>query len=246
MLDGHRANVGRVLVDATWHHFFNVNLRGEINNTDPVQAAGFYGSASGLVALERIKNYYRNIGVWLARKSTQRCIALSSIWWVRWHHRVNMDLKYLSTPLEKIPAWEIIRIGRIAKDVFGKFASQCQRLNNILIFVDAEMQREILWPIVPPGPLMPQVDAEKDRKRQSDPISEFAAHASLDGILGAMVYSVAQTFPDEKSFDELERFEDPSKLFEAAVKYGFKAGANATDEVMENASDVLGAVRKQR
>ena len=33
--DGHRANVGRVLVDATWHHFFNVNLIGDASGHFP-------------------------------------------------------------------------------------------------------------------------------------------------------------------------------------------------------------------
>src|SRR5258708_33314909 len=27
--DGHRANVGRIAVDSTWHHFFDINLIGD-------------------------------------------------------------------------------------------------------------------------------------------------------------------------------------------------------------------------
>jgi len=239
VLDGHRADVGRVLVDATWHHFFNINLRGEIGNPDPVQASGFYGSAAGLDALERIKTYYRNIGVWLARKSTHRCIALRSIWWARWHHRIDMDLKFRGTPLARIPHWELIRIGRIAKDVFGKFASQCQRLQIVLGFVHLELQREILWPIIPPGPLLPELDVEKLRERRADPVSQFTANASLDAVLGAMIYSVSEKFPDEKSFDEIERMYDPTELFTEAAKHGFAAGARATKDVMGNAADVL-------
>ena len=245
-LDGHVADVGRVLVDATWHHFFNINLRGEIGNPDPVQASGFYGSAAGMTALERIKNYYRNIGVWLAREKTHRCIALRAFWWVRWHHRIDMDLKQLDRAFEKIDAIEFIRIGRIAKDVFGKFASQCQRLMWTLIFVAPELQREIIWPIVPPGPLMPRVDAAALKARRVDPVSETMAHAALDGVLGAMLYKVAKTFPDEKSFDEIERVEDPSEMFGDAVKLGLAAGARASHEAMDNASSVMEMMAKLR
>ncbi len=66
--DGHLAKVGRVVVDSTWHHFFDINLIG-----DPVapfpKTEGFLASASGQAALADIKSYYRNIGTWIARPS---------------------------------------------------------------------------------------------------------------------------------------------------------------------------------
>jgi hypothetical protein len=50
----------RVVVDSTWHHFFDINLIG-----DPLALApknqGFKASGNGPVALDKIKRYYRNI-----------------------------------------------------------------------------------------------------------------------------------------------------------------------------------------
>jgi hypothetical protein len=50
--DGHRADVGRVATDSTWHHWMNINL------TD-LEAAGGDN-------WEKIKRYYLNLAVWLA------------------------------------------------------------------------------------------------------------------------------------------------------------------------------------
>lgn len=50
--DGHRANVGRVAVDSTWHHWMNINIT-------EIEIAGGNN-------WEKIKRYYLNLAVWLA------------------------------------------------------------------------------------------------------------------------------------------------------------------------------------
>ena len=50
--DGHRAAVGRVATDSTWHHWMNINIT-------QLEAAGGAN-------WEKIKRYYLNLGVWLA------------------------------------------------------------------------------------------------------------------------------------------------------------------------------------
>jgi hypothetical protein len=72
--DGKRAGVGRVVVDSTWHHFFDINLIGDnaANRpgfTDPrktLWSKGFTNSADGLRILGQIDQYYRNIVHWLS------------------------------------------------------------------------------------------------------------------------------------------------------------------------------------
>ena len=51
--DGERANVGRVVVDSTWHHWFDMNLVG-------------LEAAPGQLAYQKILGYYRNVAIWLA------------------------------------------------------------------------------------------------------------------------------------------------------------------------------------
>jgi hypothetical protein len=75
--DGHRVGKGRVVVDATWHHFFDINLSGDRyleNDNLPVsqqqKLSGFYvlDSTNTRVpndAYRMIQWYYRNIVYWL-------------------------------------------------------------------------------------------------------------------------------------------------------------------------------------
>ncbi len=86
--NGHLSNAGRVVVDSTWHHWFDVNLTGRpvgnlnappFNDTNP-KAEGFEYNAQGKQALSRIQNYFRNVALWLASKQDQRCMFLRAIW----------------------------------------------------------------------------------------------------------------------------------------------------------------------
>ena len=52
--DGESAGVGRVVVDSTWHHWFDLNIQGlEASNPD---------------AWGKVSRYFENIAVWLARR----------------------------------------------------------------------------------------------------------------------------------------------------------------------------------
>jgi hypothetical protein len=72
--DGKRAGVGRVVVDSTWHHFFDINLIGDNaanrpSFTDPRKALwsqGFNYSPAGQQVLSQINQYFRNIVHWLS------------------------------------------------------------------------------------------------------------------------------------------------------------------------------------
>ena len=83
--DGHRAgDYGRVVVDATWHHFININLIGDrgVGIPDPAvpKTMGFLHTLAGQGHLDRIKQYYRNIADWMTPKARRRCLFLRHIW----------------------------------------------------------------------------------------------------------------------------------------------------------------------
>jgi hypothetical protein len=87
--DGHSAGVGRVVTDATWHHYVNINLIGEewLPPSDP-KSLGFLASASGLAHLENIKHYYKNTALWLARPALQNCFRKRLLWKLLRYDRV--------------------------------------------------------------------------------------------------------------------------------------------------------------
>lgn len=86
--DGHRVGKGRVVVDSTWHHFFDINLTGDRFLEDDALPAihdqkqhGFYvldgvGNRVPTAEYQMIMWYYRNIVYWLipAHRS-------ADIWW---------------------------------------------------------------------------------------------------------------------------------------------------------------------
>ncbi len=57
--DGDRSEVGRVVVDSTWHHWLDLNIAG-------------LESESPNTEYQKIIRYYRNCAVWLARKWQRR------------------------------------------------------------------------------------------------------------------------------------------------------------------------------
>ena len=63
--DGLRVGVGRVVVDSTWHHFFDINLIGDPAAPAP-KNLGFNATAAGQATLAKIDNYFVNIAAWLS------------------------------------------------------------------------------------------------------------------------------------------------------------------------------------
>jgi hypothetical protein len=84
--DGHRVGKGRVVVDSTWHHFFNINLTGDLYLEGLLppgdqRLRGFYvsdghGNFVPSDQYKMIQWYYRNIVYWLIPANRY-----ATIWW---------------------------------------------------------------------------------------------------------------------------------------------------------------------
>ena len=152
--NGHAANVGRVVVDSTWHHWFDVNLTGRpvVNlDSEPHDATnpktlGFFASAAGTTAFARIQNYFRNVAMWLAGKAKQRCMFLRATWGCILRYPL---IERLRTDLA---IWEL---GESARDVIGRRAGQCTLRWWIIDIFPLEL-REIFEerPIPDPDPCL--------------------------------------------------------------------------------------------
>lgn len=214
--DGHGVNVGRVVVDSTWHHFFDINLVGELGTLDPVKSVGFDFSSTGHAAYEDIQSYYRNIAVWIASKPAQGQMWWRALWWTRWHHRLVMDLRppYLTGEVA-LDLSELVRVGSEARDALGRVASQCTVyrwiIDEILVRRFPKIWDE-LGPIVDPWqPSPPLPDPAPDRRDAlNEPLPNlgYALHAEVlvDAVMGAAVYAVATRFPtaDEEALKRAE------------------------------------------
>ncbi len=94
--NGHDADVGRVVTDATWHHFVNLNIKPGIANI-------------GGQDLVDIKQYYVNLAVWLMPKNVRRCSRFSWILSAAASTDLFEDLP--DTPLNKLDLKSLEQIG---------------------------------------------------------------------------------------------------------------------------------------
>jgi hypothetical protein len=79
--DGHRAGVGRVVTDATWHHFIDINIDG--TGSDPDDGIRRFGlmmrpedgnsdPTEDSPALIRLRQHWRNLAEWLMPSQGRR------------------------------------------------------------------------------------------------------------------------------------------------------------------------------
>jgi hypothetical protein len=143
--DGHCVKVGRVVVDSTWHHWFDVNLTGRmqlfddtpgnIETGDNRKLNGFLDTPAGVAALDRIRNYFRNVALWLAPPKLQRCMACHALWGGIHRFPLKADLRH------DMP---VAQIGQHAIDVLTKFAGKCQVQGWWKVFIAPERLHTLL------------------------------------------------------------------------------------------------------
>ncbi|HWM88615.1 MAG TPA: hypothetical protein VNO33_22350 [Kofleriaceae bacterium] len=126
--DGHLASVGRIAVDSTWHHWFNVNL------------VGFPADSS---ELEKIRNYFWNVAHWLAPASSQQAMFENAVY----------GLPHIG-PLREVfrPDTPIAELGAIGLDALGRRASGCAIRSWIVERLPIELQPWFRFPVDPDPP----------------------------------------------------------------------------------------------
>jgi hypothetical protein len=201
--DGQRVGVGRVVVDSTWHHFFDINLIG-----DPIAPApktlGFKASASGQAALADIENYYRNIAFWIARPR--------ALWQlfpaIAWAALKSQPLNMIVSSKHKYNYADTLHLGALALQNLYRFLPPC---TMILILWQYLVEGPV--PVVPPDPWA------GPPPEPGDPVFVDPA-AMLEATLGASVIAL------EAERAEIEKMpvEKAVETIKAAVNRGVAHG----------------------
>ena len=225
--DGHRAGVGRVVCDSTWHHFVNVNLIGVLEggffdefDTSPGEHAskhnGFLSSAAGGAVLDRIRNYFTNIGVWTAPPARHACFHQGYWWDLVFNDRImEAALTDPQTALERIPVGTLWSIGVHARDVFARRASQCQSRQWLIDWLIPVMPELRPW-IDPWDPAFDPVKAPRTLPMLDPmPLADVALGAALVALRQAMPY------PPEKLTEEHDKL--AGEVIGKAVRLGLKS-----------------------
>jgi hypothetical protein len=250
--DGHRAGRGRVVCDATWHHFINVNLIGVVESgifdqfgdpnriEDTTKHDGFLSTPQGLAALDKIKNYFTNIGVWIAPPERIACFGRRFWWDIIYKERImEAALVDPAVRFERIPIDVHLAVGKHARDVLGRFASQCQTTLWLHEFI------EFIWPELMPW-INPWEAKIKIDKEQIPPLPIFDPQPILDVTLGGAIIAMRQAFPfaPEKfddGFDEkaLAAAQEGAKMAMTLALQNTRAVMKDVSQLMRSADDRL-------
>ncbi|MGH1364654.1 MAG: hypothetical protein ACRBF0_13920 [Calditrichia bacterium] len=129
--NGHSADVGRIVADSTWHHWFDINLD------------GFAATPVGMTHLSTIEQYFMNVAAWLAPKSKQSSMRNGIVVFASWRDPLVMLDPKILTP------WFF---GGLAKDAIGQFAPQCLIRQWILDILPPKMFADFKLIHPDPGP----------------------------------------------------------------------------------------------
>jgi len=93
--NGQAAGVGRVVTDATWHHYVNVNLDGML-------VGGFPNGN-----LQRIQRYWSNMANWLMPETARKCLRPWLVLEVLREHPLAEEIRI---PIDRDPSLDELRV----------------------------------------------------------------------------------------------------------------------------------------
>ncbi len=182
--DGDRAGVGRVVTDATWHHFVNMNVWGfpgfPASREDPDSVYG------------RVTDYWRNIAKWLSPPGKRSRIRRAGWWYASWNDLLVEsvgDGRMIS--VEKAPIKLIHELGTLSRTVIARLFGPCDELVWTLPLPEKFVPPELVNPFDPwPPPIGPRPGP------RPDPLPWFDAEPLLDIAMGGAMAALRETFPD--------------------------------------------------
>lgn len=208
--NGHRADVGRIAADATWHHWFDLNLLGG--------NMGFDDTTSGLQALEQFESYFLNLAVWLAPPDRQRAMRNALLWGGFWRGPLVMfDVEQARN----------YSFGGRARDALGQFAPQCQIDRWWLDLVPIDLEELLNELRVLPDPIP---EPEPGPGPIPLPIEEF--------MIGATVRTLLEEFDDAEDIVEYPGDEILEEAFEQGMTTGIEELVEYHEIAMEQVDQI--------
>lgn len=170
---------GRVVVDSTWHHWFNINLRGlRIENGDEYKD---------------ILAYFRNVAVWLAPKERQARMRKSGQLIIM----VLPEMIEITATLKTLRPEIFYPLGIEARDALGRIAPRCQ---------SAAWWWDIIVATKVSPSILKAIEAF-DEEEHVDLLQSAAVDLVTTTLFGAVVNAVAVRI-NEVGLDALEKIQD--------------------------------------
>ena len=228
--DGDAAQVGRIVCDATWHHFVNINLNGSGAGLDPMNGlprTGLYAFGSPTPEYLKIQRYYLNTARWLAPRGRRLCWPFLQVALVRF----DFEMAELRLPEpHPCPWYPLIRIGLIAEEVITRHwgpGALAEIVDEMLSSTDVTLTLARLLK-------GQQYEQSDDQEQRAEP-SLLPLHDMRRVILGSVVNLLAHKLPadEEKLAGLLEKAHD--KLARDLISEGIGGAEQAINEYLQRA-----------
>jgi len=230
-----------VLVDATWHHFININLVGQKDNppTSPEKALGFL-SPGGADHLEAIEEYFRNIAMWIAPASRRACMRWVAIWYLLWdQHLIEAVTPGTHLRLGEATVLDFMWVGKHARDAIGRYAGQCQTIYWVLPLLEGLIPPGVLERLRPiPVPDLPDPPP--------DPIPWLDEEPLLDLALGGAVIALRDAYPNPNDVNVEEAQDRADGLMRRGAATALQAGRESIAIAQRNLTSIVDAVGNLR
>ncbi|MEU5894547.1 hypothetical protein ABZ835_48490 [Streptomyces sp. NPDC047461] len=237
--DGEEAGVGRVVTDATWHHFININLVGQQSGqvNDPDKRFGFL-TPGGQHHLRAIEEYFRNIAMWIAPAGLRRCMFRNSLWYATWGEHLVEAVAPIE-PLDRVTSVDFLNIGRHAFDSIGRFAGQCQTLHWSLDVLKDILSKKFYQRVLPvPIPELPD-------RVPGPPLPWLRDDLLVELALGGAVMALRDAYPDLNAIDPDEAAENAPGLVRRGAALALRSARDSlvtAQRDLQELSTALGGV----
>jgi hypothetical protein len=184
--------VGRVVCDATWHHFVNVNLNGVGAGADSLgnPRLGLYVGGVPTPEYQKIQRYYLNTVRWLAPRNRRTCWPFIQAAVTRF----DFEIAELQLPLPHPCPWDpLLRIGTVAEEVLTRHWGPGAANDLLNAMVDASRA-----PAALAAALAAPAIGGGDKERQPPSQATLLPVADLRRVhLGSLINVLAHELPED-------------------------------------------------
>jgi hypothetical protein len=231
--DGHRVGKGRIVCDATWHHFIDINLdgTGSISGTGTRNGLRRGSPLTFTNDYYKVVQYYRNIADWLVPTRRRWCR-----WWIDIViERFSEPLFEEWRPLPPHPCpWEPrVELGKrveYAMDQSRGRGFATELTSETLALTGYRQLAELMRP-------RPGRDANLLRRTRVGINVDELRH----GILGSIFDAVARELPE---LPQQMRQIDSDKLEDTALKRAAESISQAKDAFLEYQNEAIANTRR--
>lgn len=222
--DGDAARVGRIVCDATWHHYVNINLNGSggVPDTTAAPRTGLYVGGNPTPEYEKVQRYFLNTVRWLAPRNRRNCWPFLQAALARF----DFEMLEFQLPHPHPCPWDpLMQIGRLAEDAVTRHWGP-------------GAMEEVVDGLLAAGGGAPGLAALLQPRygREDKPEPSLLQLADLRrAVLGSMVNVIAHHLPadEEKMADLMGDGHD--QIADKLVKEGVQAAGLAIHDHLERA-----------